>query len=99
MGCNKFKNLGTPMERYEYINLRINIISEEIIIQYNLRAMNKDGYVYADIRKVMHIPPQAGQISIDLLTTNLTLYGYYHCWYTPVIWRHKWILVILFNSG
>ena len=33
--------LGTPMERYEYIYLPLNTITEKIIEQYNLRAMKK----------------------------------------------------------
>ena len=35
--------LVTPMERYEYICLTLNIITEEIIEQYNLRDMEKMG--------------------------------------------------------
>ena len=33
--------LVTPMERYEYICLPTNIILEEILVKYNLRAMEK----------------------------------------------------------
>ena len=42
------------MELYEYIRPPINIIPEEIRTQYNLRAMEKNGYVFAEIIKVMY---------------------------------------------
>ena len=54
--------LGTPVEKYEYIRLTLNIILEEIIEQYNLKSMEKNGYVYADTIKGMYVLPQVGQI-------------------------------------
>ena len=51
------------MEHYEYVHLLINIITEEIRIHYNLRDMNKNRYIYADIRKVMYGLPYVGLIS------------------------------------
>ena len=45
--------LNTDIERYEYMKLRIDIIFEEIVVQYCLREVKKDGYVYMDIRKGM----------------------------------------------
>ena len=46
--CYDIKNfsLGTPMKQYEYIRLPLNIIPEEIIEQYNLRAMDKTLHVH-----------------------------------------------------
>jgi hypothetical protein len=39
--------LNTPLKRYEYVQLKLTDIPEEIIVQYNLRAMaTPDGYVY-----------------------------------------------------
>ena len=38
--------LGSPMDRPEYMRLPIKIIPEEIIVKYNLRAIEKDGWVY-----------------------------------------------------
>ena len=48
------------MECYEYIPLPLNIITEDIIEKYNLRSMDKNVHVYADIIKVMYGLPQAG---------------------------------------
>ena len=59
------------MERYEYTFLPINIIPEEIIEEYNLRDMDKNGYVYADIRKWMYNLPQEVQIVNAFLKNKL----------------------------
>ena len=64
------------MELYEYIFFPINIIPEEIVTQYNLRAMGENGYVYADIIKVMYVLPQAGQIVNYFLTKNISTHSY-----------------------
>ena len=34
---------NTPMNRYEYMKISLSIIPEEIILQYNLRALSTDG--------------------------------------------------------
>ena len=74
-GINNFY-VGTPIEHYAYIHLPINIIPEEIITQYNLRATEKKLYVYDDIRKLMYGLPQARRIENDFLTQNLAPHGY-----------------------
>ena len=38
--------LNTPLSTFEYIRFPINIIPEEIILQYNLLSLVVDGYVY-----------------------------------------------------
>ena len=57
--------LGTSMERYEYIRLSMNLLSEEIIAQYSLRGIEHNGCIYVYIRKDMHGLPQAGRIAND----------------------------------
>ena len=42
--------LGTPMTRYEYMRLSITIIPQEIIKQYNLLTLVRNGYVYIKIK-------------------------------------------------
>ena len=43
--------LCTPLDRFEYMQLTISIISKTIIDQYNLRDIEQDGWVYIEIRK------------------------------------------------
>ena len=38
--------LGTPLQSYDYMKLRLDIIPEEILSQYNLRDIAVDGWVY-----------------------------------------------------
>ena len=64
--------LGTPMNRYEYIHLLLKLISEKTISQYVLRGIEKNGYIYADIRKIMYDLPQPGRIENDYHTNNLS---------------------------
>ena len=59
------------MELYAYIRLPVNIIREEIIIQYNIIAMNKNRYFYSENRKVTYVFPQSVIIANDLLTNNI----------------------------
>ena len=60
--CCDGKNfyLRNPIEQYGYIRLPLNIVSEGKIEQYNLRAMEKNGHVYPETRKLMYVLPQAG---------------------------------------
>ena len=43
--------LGTPFSRYEHIKIPIDIIPEEIILEYNLVNLANNGYVYCEIWK------------------------------------------------
>jgi hypothetical protein len=51
--------LEMPMERYEYMRMRMADIPDEIIEQYKLKEIEKDGYVYVEIRRGMYGLPQA----------------------------------------
>ena len=46
--------LNTEMKRYEYMKLKLDIIPEEIVLQYKLREVASDGWVYLEIRKGMY---------------------------------------------
>ena len=53
--------LMTPMDRYEYMRLKLANLPEDVIQKYTLRdEVIKDGYVYLEIRQVMYGLPQAG---------------------------------------
>ena len=60
--------LNTPMERYEYMKLKVTDIPAEIIREYKLQELvSAEGYVYCEIRKGMYGLPQAGIIAQELL--------------------------------
>jgi hypothetical protein len=70
--CGDIKNfyLGTPMSRYEYMHLPINIIPQEIIEAYNIMPLVHNGHVYIEIQRGMYGLPQAGIIANQLLTDD-----------------------------
>ena len=44
----------------------------------------------------MYRLPQAGRIENDFLAKNIAPHGYYQCWNTPYLWRHKWRPVMFY---
>jgi hypothetical protein len=49
------------------MQLALDTLPEEIILQYNLRDIAHNGYVYLEIRKGMYGLPQAGILANQLL--------------------------------
>ena len=43
--------LETPLDRFKYMRMPIDIIPEEFSTAYNLHEKVKDGYVYMEIQK------------------------------------------------
>ena len=74
--------LGTTMDRYEYMVLPINIISQAIIQQYNLTNMSVNNKIYIQILKGMYRLPQAGILANQQLVTHLKTLGYYQFTHT-----------------
>ena len=62
-------NLNTPMDRYIYIQLPFDIISQEIINEYKLNGILHNGKVYIEIRKGMYGLPKSEIIVHDRLKT------------------------------
>ena len=83
--------LGTPFIRYEYIKIYIDIIPEEIIMEYNLINIAHNGYIYCEIWKGMYCLPKAGILANHQLVRRLEPKGYSPCKHTPGLWRHKWV--------
>ncbi len=81
--------LNTPMERFEYIRIRIEDIPEEIITEYKLREKGCDGYIYVEIRKGMYGLPQAGILAQQLLEQRLNAHGYSQSKAVQGLWTHK----------
>jgi hypothetical protein len=83
--------LNTPMPNPEYMRLRLDIISDKIIVVYNLcNIVTPDGLVYIKIWKGMYGLPQAGILANQLLKKHLATKGYYQCQHTPGLWCHIW---------
>ena len=88
--CVDIKNmyLATPMDRFEYMKMPMNIIPLAFKQQYALEDIAKNGFVYMQIEKGMYGLPQAGILANKLLRKRLAPHGYYEMPHTPGLWRH-----------
>ena len=59
--------LNTPMERFDYMRLKMEDIPENVIEKYELKDKEEDGQVYVETRKGMYGLPQAGILAQKLL--------------------------------
>eukprot|EP00804_Cyclotella_cryptica_P017822 CCRYP_001229-RA/>CCRYP_001229-RA protein AED:0.18 eAED:0.18 QI:0/0/0/0.66/1/1/3/0/737 len=82
--------LGTPLDRPEYVRIRIDDIPQEFIAEYDLTHHVRDGWVYFQIVKGVYGLPQSGILANKHLETRLNAAGYYQLDATPGLWRHKW---------
>eukprot|EP00804_Cyclotella_cryptica_P024318 CCRYP_015306-RA/>CCRYP_015306-RA protein AED:0.36 eAED:0.36 QI:0/-1/0/1/-1/1/1/0/360 len=82
--------LNTPMERLEYMRLKLSDIPSNIIELYHLRDIAHDGYVFVRIQKGMYGLPQAGIIAQKLLEQRLQANGYHQSKINPGFWTHNW---------
>ena len=80
--------LNNLLARYEYMQLPLEIIIEEIIQQYIPRNLSHKGFVYTEIKKGMYGIPQAGKIVNDKLKLHLAKFGYQPAPITPGPWWH-----------
>ena len=82
--------LETPMERYEYMRMKISDIPQDVIDHYKLMdKVSKDGFVFVEIRRGMYGLPQAGIIAQELLEKRLNARGYKQSKFTPGLWYHE----------
>ena len=82
--------LGTPMQRKEYMKIKLTDIPQEIIDEYHLMDIAIDGWVYIEISKGMYGLPQSGKIAQEQLEKRLNKKGYYQSTIIPGLWTHKW---------
>ena len=83
--------LMTPMDRYEYFRMKLELFPQDIIDEYGLRdKVDTDGNVFCEVRRGMYGLPQAGIIAQELLTKRLHKAGYRQSKTTPGYWRHDW---------
>ena len=64
--------LMTPMKRYEYFRMKLNLFPQDIIDKYNVKnKVNHNGNVHCEVRRGMYGLPQAGIIAQELLEERL----------------------------
>ncbi len=105
IGSINIKNiyLETPLDRYEYMKMPLQLILDNIIEHYGLCKKAVDGYVYMEIRKGMYSLPQAGILANKLLKLHLARHGYFEQPHTPGLWKHTsqpiWFNLCVDNFG
>ena len=82
------------MLRYEYMRIPLSLIPDEIVAQYNLRQLSKDGWVYMEIWKGMPGLKQSGRIANERLTKHLQKHRYAPCPCTPALWRPNTLSIV-----
>jgi hypothetical protein len=80
--------LETPLNRYEYMRMPLDLFPDNIVNHYNLRRKAKNGFVYMEIQKGMYRLPQARILANKLLKKWLALHGYFEQPHTPGLWKH-----------
>jgi hypothetical protein len=83
--------LCTPMSRYEYFRMKLELFPDDIIEEYNLRSkVDARGDIHCKVRQEMYGLPQAGIITQELLKKRLLKAGYKQSKVTPGYWTHVW---------
>ena len=83
--------LMTPMTRYEYFRMKIELFPQDIIDEYDLtNKVDHNGNVHCEVRRGMYGLPQAGIIAQELLEERLQAAGYSQSKITPGYWKHEW---------
>ncbi len=83
--------LMTPMTRYEYFRMKLDLFPDNIIKEYKLRdIVDSDGNIFCEVHCGMYGLPQAGIIAQELLKKCLHIAGYSQSMLTPGYWTHAW---------
>ncbi len=77
--------LMTPMSRYEYVRMKLDLFPKDIIDEYKLRdIIDSKANVFCEVRRGMYGLPQAGSIlAQELLEKRLHIAGYSQSKLTP----------------
>jgi hypothetical protein len=79
--------LETPLDRYEYIRMPLNLFPDNIVHHYNLGRKAKNGFVYMEMQKGIYGLPQARIPANKLLKKWLGHHAYFEQPHTPGLWR------------
>ena len=83
--------INTPMNRYEYMRMKLDMFPDDVIEEYNLRdKVETNGYVYIKVRKGMYGLSQVGLLAPKVLAKRLAKHGYTQSDVTAGLWTHEW---------
>ena len=68
--------LNTPKDQFEYMKLKLSDLPEDFVTLYNIVSkVDKNGFVYLEIRRGMYVLPQSGILAQQLLEKQLNNKG------------------------
>jgi hypothetical protein len=79
---------GTPMEPFDYLYIPFKLVPHDIIVDYNLLPLVRDGHVYIEVQKGIYGLPYSGILANQLLAWRLALHGYHQTKVTPCLYEH-----------
>ena len=71
------------------MKIKLKIIPQEIIDQYQLQDLQENGWVYMKIVKGMRGLKQASRLANERLVNHLEPFGYAPVQHTPSLWKHE----------
>ena len=78
--------LMTPLNRKEYVKMKLSDFPESVMSHYNLgEKATPDGFFYVAIKRGMYGLPQSGILAQALLETCLNAHGYHQSKIAPVL--------------
>ena len=82
--------LNTPLDRFEYMRMKLTEFPQEIIDEYKLNDLvNNHGWIYMEIRKALPGLCQSGALAAKKLAADLKPFGYYQVPKTNGLWKHE----------
>ena len=80
--------LATPLDRFEYMKIKAELVPEEFKKQYKLHDKIYKGFIYMEIRRGCYGLPQSGILANKLLKKRMAKHGYFELPHTPGLWKH-----------
>ena len=81
--------LNTPMERYKYFHMKLELFPKDVIDEYNLHnKVDANGNVHCKVQWGIYGLPQAGIIAQEFLEKYLRKVGYTQSKTPPGYWKH-----------
>ena len=71
------------------MKMKLKIIPQEIIDQYQLQDLEKNVWVYMNIVKGIPGLKQSARLANERLVHHLAPYGYAPVQHTPSLWKHE----------
>ena len=91
--------LNNLLTHLQYMRIHDKYFTEEFREQYIMdEFIDKDGYLYFEMRKGMYVLKEAGCVVLQNLVNNLAPLGYEPMSCTPGLWRHNTRRAILTSS-